>query len=262
MESGDVKLDPDSLLGKVQSYWNERIHDLEMTQHEPGTKEFFRDLDEYRFDKLRYLAGVVDSNGYEGKRLLEIGCGIGTDLVRFAVGGARVTGVDLSSTALNLAEKNAAASGVEMELRLANGEELPFEDASFDVTYAHGVLQYTADPKRMVSECRRVLRPGGEAVFMVYNRISWLNALSKVMKVPLEHEDAPVLEKYSIPEYRRLLDAFGDVRIVPERFPVRSKLHGGWKGFIYNHFFVDPFNWVPRSWVRRFGWHLMAFCRP
>ncbi len=48
----------------------------------------------------------------------------------------------------------------------------------------------------------------------------------------------------------------------PERFPVRSKLHGGWKGFVYNHLFVDPFNWLPRSLVRRFGWHLMAFCRP
>jgi SAM-dependent methyltransferase len=262
MESSGVKLDPDSRLGKIQAYWNERIHDLEMTQHEPGTEAFFRDLDAYRFDKLRYLPRVVDFNGYRGKRLLEIGCGIGTDLVRFAAGGARVVGVDLSSTALDLAEKNASASGVEIELRLANGEELPFEDGSFDVTYAHGVLQYTADPKRMVSECRRVLCPAGEALLMVYNRISWLNALSKVMKVPLEHEDAPILEKYSIAEYRRLLDVFSDVRIVPERFPVRSKLHGGWKGFAYNHFFVDPFNWLPRSWVRRFGWHLMAFCRP
>jgi ubiquinone/menaquinone biosynthesis C-methylase UbiE len=260
--TNEVKLDPDSLLGKVQAYWNERIHDLEMTPHEPGTKEFFRDLDEYRFDKLRYLPRVVDFNGYRDRRLLEIGCGIGTDLVRFAAGGARVVGVDLSSTALSLARKNAEVSGVTVELRPANGEDLPFEDASFDVVYAHGVLQYTADPKQMVKECKRVLRPEGEAIFMVYNRISWLNALSKIMKVPLEHEDAPVLEKYSIREYRNLLDVFSAVEIVPERFPVRSRLHRGWKGFVYNHFFVDPFNIVPRGWVRRFGWHLMAFCRP
>jgi ubiquinone/menaquinone biosynthesis C-methylase UbiE len=259
--SGELKLEPDTPLGKVQAYWNERIHDLEMTRHEPGTKEFFRDLDEYRFDKLRYLPRVVDFDGYRGKRLLEIGCGIGTDLVRFAAGGARVVGVDLASTALSLAQKNAEVSGVEMELRLANGEDLPFEDGSFDVVYAHGVLQYTADPKRMVEECKRVLGPEGEAIFMVYNRISWLNALSKVMKVPLEHEDAPNLEKYSIAEYRNLLADFSRVEIVPERFPVRSRLHRGWKGFVYNHFFVDPFNLVPRGWVRRFGWHLMAFCR-
>ena len=56
-----------------------------------------------------------------------------------------------------------------------------------------------------------MLRPGGEAIFMVYNRVSWLNGLSKVMKVPLEHEDAPVLRKFSISEFRELLAPFADV---------------------------------------------------
>ena len=96
---------------------------------------------------------------------------------------------------------------------------------------------------------------------MVYNRISWLNALSKLMKVPLEHEDAPVLRKFSIGEFRQLLSDFPGVRIVPERFPVRSRLHGGLKGFVYNNLFVGPFQLLPRPLVRPLGWHLMAFCR-
>ena len=96
---------------------------------------------------------------------------------------------------------------------------------------------------------------------MVYNRVSWLNALSKVMKVPLEHEDAPVLRKFSIGEFRRLLAPFAEARIVPERFPVKSRLHGGWKGLVFNTCFVGAFNALPRSWVRPLGWHLMAFCR-
>ena len=100
--------------------------------------------------------------------------------------------------------------------------------------FAHGVVQYTADPQRLVDECRRVLKPGGEAVFQVYNRVSWLNALSKLMKVGLEHDDAPVLLKFSIGEFRRCVSGFREVRIVPERFPVRSRLHGGWKGAVYN----------------------------
>jgi len=89
----------------------------------------------------------------------------------------------------------------------------------------------------------------------------WLNALSKLMKVPLEHEDAPVLLKYSSEEFRRLLQDFRDVRIVEERFPVKSRLHGGWKGTLFNTFFVGAFNALPRPLVRRFGWHLLAFCR-
>ena len=144
---------------------------------------------------------------------------------------------------------------------MANGEQLPLADDSFDLVYAHGVVQYTADPQRLVNECRRVLKPGGEAVFQVYNRISWLNALSKLMKVGLEHEDAPAILKFSIGEFRALLSGFREVRIVPERFPVKSRLHGGWKGTLYNSVFVGTFNALPRPIVRRFGWHLLAFCK-
>lgn len=248
------------MINDIQQYWNHRIHDLEMTDQPVGTLGFFDDLDDYRFDKLRYLPELVDFSGYRGQTLLEVGCGIGTDLVRFARGGALVTGVDLAGTAIDLARKNFELHGLQpVELRVANAEALPYEDASFDHVYGHGVVQYTADPARLIRECHRVLKPGGTAIFMVYNRISWLNALSKVMKVALEHEDAPCLRKFSIGEFKTLLAPFPDVRIVPERFPVKSRLHKGWKGMAFNTFFVGTFNALPRSWVRPLGWHLMAF---
>ncbi len=249
------------MIDAIANYWNHRIHDLEMTKHPVGTKAFFADLDDYRFDKLHYLPQLVDFAGFHGQRLLEVGCGIGTDLVRFAKGGARVTGVDLAQTAIDLARKNFELNGVAAEeLRVANGEQLPFPDASFDVVYGHGVVQYTANAPLLIRECHRVLKPGGTAIFMVYNRVSWLNAMSKVMKVALEHEDAPVLKKYSIGEFKELLKPFAEKRIVPERFPVKSRLHKGWKGVAFNSMFVGTFNALPRSWVRPLGWHLMAFC--
>ena len=74
------------------------------------------------------------------------------------------------------------------------------------------MIQYTADAPQLIRECHRVLKPGGTGIFMVYNRVSWLNAMSKVMKVALEHEDAPVLKKYSIGEFRELLAPFGEAR--------------------------------------------------
>ena len=250
------------MIAEIQRYWNERIHDLEMTDHPVGSREFFDDLEEYRFDKLHYLPRLVDFAGYRGRTLLEVGCGIGTDLVRFARGGAIVTGIDLSSTAIELAKQNFALHGVAAaDLRVGNGEALPFADATFDVVYGHGVVQYTANAPQLIRECHRVLKPGGEAIFMVYNRVSWLNAMSKLMKVQLEHEDAPVLKKYSIDEFKRLLEPFESVRIVPERFPVKSRLHKGWKGIAFNSVFVGTFNALPRAWVLPLGWHLMAFCR-
>ena len=127
--------------------------------------------------------------------------------------------------------------------------------------FAHGVVQYTADDRALVAEARRVLKPGGLAIFQVYNRRSWLNALSSIMKVGLEHEDAPVLKKYTWGEFEALLQGFREVEIVAERFPVKSRLHGGWKGVAFNTFFVGTFNALPRPLVRKLGWHLLAFCR-
>jgi SAM-dependent methyltransferase len=248
-------------IDRVREYWNRHIHDLEITKHPVGSRGFFDDLDQYHFEKLHHLLRLVNFEGYRGQRVLEVGCGAGVDLARFAKGGADVVGVDLASSAIDLARANFEQQGLTGEFHVANGETLPFADDAFDFVFAHGVVQYTADPQRLVDECRRVLKPCGEAVFQVYNRVSWLNALSKLMKVGLEHDDAPVLLKLSIGEFRRLVSGFREVRIVPERFPVRSRLHGGWKGAIYNGLFVGTFNALPRRVVQRFGWHLLAFCR-
>ncbi len=244
----------------VRAYWDEHIHDLEITRHPVGSRGFFDDLDRYHFEKLHHLLRLIPFDSSRGRRVLEIGCGAGVDLARFAKGGAVVTGVDVSASAIGLARANFSQQGLTGEFHVANAERLPFPDNAFDLVYAHGVVQYTANPGRLVDECRRVLKPGGEAIVQVYNRVSWLNALSKLMRVGLEHEDAPVLLKFSIPEFRRLLRGFRGVRIVPERFPVRSRLHGGWKGALYNWLFVGTFNALPRRLVRRFGWHLLAFC--
>jgi SAM-dependent methyltransferase len=245
----------------VRDYWDRHIHDLEITTHPVGSRGFFDDLDQYHFEKLHHLLRLVAFDGYRGRSVLEVGCGAGVDLARFAKGGARVTGVDLAASAIALARANFAQQGLEGTFEVADAERLPFADNSFDLVYAHGVVQYTANPQKLVDECHRVLKPGGDAVFQVYNRVSWLNLLSKLMKVGLEHDDAPVLLKFSIGEFRRLLRGFREVRIVPERFPVKSRLHGGWKGSVYNGLFVGTFNALPRSLVRRFGWHLLAFCR-
>jgi ubiquinone/menaquinone biosynthesis C-methylase UbiE len=247
------------LISRIAAYWDEHIHDLAITTYPIGTPGFFRQLDEYRYDKLNYLTRLVDFDAYRGKNLLEVGCGVGIDLVRFARGGAKVTGIDLSKTAIDLACKNIEQSGQNADLRVMNGECMQFADNTFDIVYAHGVLQYTANPTKMIAEIHRVLRPGGESIMMVYNKISWLNLMRKVTKVPLEHEDAPVLKKFSVGELKQLLRPFQDYRIIPERFPVKTRLHSGWRARLFNNLFVEAFNLMPKRWVRPFGWHLMAF---
>jgi SAM-dependent methyltransferase len=246
---------------RVREYWNSRIHDLEVSRHPPGTAGFFADLDAYHFEKLHHLLRLIDFDAWRGRDILDVGCGAGVEVVRWARGGARVTGIDIAESAAALTRQNLSQQGLSARVDVADGEALPFPDAAFDFVYAHGVVQYTTDDRHLVQECHRVLRPGGTALFQVYNRVSWLHLLSKVMKVALEHKDAPVLRRYSIAEFRSLLQPFEAVEIIPERFPVKSRLHKGWKGTAYNALFVGTFNALPRAWVRRFGWHLLAFGR-
>ena len=246
-------------ISQIAAYWDEHIHDLVITTDPVGTPGFFQQLDKYRYDKLNYLPRLVDFHAYEGKKLLEVGCGVGIDLVRFARGGAKVTGIDLSKTAIDLAGKNIKQNEQNAALHVMNGECMQFANNTFDIVYAHGVLQYTANTRRMIGEIYRVLKPGGEAIMMVYNKHSWLSLMRKVTNVPLEHEDAPVLKKFSAGELTDLLRPFRFYRIIPERFPVKTKLHSGWKAYLFNRVFVGAFNSMPRAWTRAFGWHLMVF---
>ncbi len=245
-------------VARVRDYWNNHIHDLAITTHPIGTKGFFEELEQYRFEKLEYLPRVVNFAGFRRMQLLEVGCGVGTDLVQFAKGGALVTGIDLAEHSIDLCQQNLAVNGIQADVQVMDGERMVFPDDAFDVVYAHGVLQYTPDPHGMLSEIHRVLKPSGTAIMMVYNRYSWLNGMSKIMRVGLEHDDAPAFRTFSRREFEVLLQSFRRFQITPERFPVPSRLHRGWKGILYNRLFVPAFNLLPRRLIRPFGWHLMA----
>jgi SAM-dependent methyltransferase len=244
---------------RIRDYWNGCLHDADMSDHEPGTPGFFEDLAEYRYDKNSYLLKMVNFEGYAGRDVLELGCGAGLDLARFARGGARVTGVDLAPSAIEMAGKNFEISGVSGALLVGDGEALDLPDNSFDLVYAHGALQYTADPQGMVDEAWRVLRPGGQFIGQLYNRKGWLVRMSKLAKVRLEHTEAPAFHLNTAGEFRQMLKKFSSARVVGARFPVKSRLQTGLKGALYNLVFVNFFRIIPKPLVRRWGAHLMAF---
>jgi ubiquinone/menaquinone biosynthesis C-methylase UbiE len=243
---------------QVRAYWTHHIHDLELSKHPVGSSGFFADLEEYRFDKLRYLDALIRSTAPAGKKVLEVGCGTGIDLARFAALGAEVTGVDFSPKAIDLARAHFRQRGLPGALEVMDATALAFPDRTFDLAYAHGVLQYASDPAAIVREMHRVLKPGGLAVLQVYNARSWLRLTSRLTGVPLEHEGAPVFTLYTAAEFRRLLRPFRRVDLSYERFPVKTRLHRGVKAFLYNQVFVGAFNALPRAVVRRLGWHLIA----
>ncbi|MCG3204766.1 MAG: Ubiquinone biosynthesis O-methyltransferase [Elusimicrobia bacterium] len=243
----------------VQKYWDGNLHDLPVARHPLGTELFFKDLREYRYEKLWHLPALVNFNNFSGKKVLEIGCSVGFDLVRFSKGGAEAVGIDLSPVAVQLAERYIQIEKSSARVLVMNGEKLDFPDGTFDFVFAHGVVQYTLNDRKMIGEIHRVLKKGGRALIQSYNRNSWLMFLSRVMRVDLEHVDAPVMNIYSPKEFKGMLSSFSTFELVMERFPVKSRLQKGWKAVLYNHLFVGLFNLIPRSWVKPLGWHMLAW---
>ena len=94
-------------------------------------------------------------------------------------------------------------------------------------------MHFTPNPARMIREIHRVLRPDGQAIIMTVNKKSWLNYLHRMFKVQIDHLDSPVFRKYTLSSFRSMLDLFSEVTIVPERFPVATKVHEGLKAGLY-----------------------------
>ncbi|HEV2122101.1 MAG TPA: class I SAM-dependent methyltransferase [Chloroflexota bacterium] len=137
-----------------------------------GTREFFDEVTAYRYALEPHIAEMVRFERWTGHRVLEAGCGIGTDGARFAGVGAAYTGMDASAPALALARQRFALDGLAGDFVLGSVATLPFADATFDLVFSHGVIHHVVDTDKAVREFCRVLKPGGTVLVMVYNRRS------------------------------------------------------------------------------------------
>ena len=146
----------------------------EFWEAEACGERYGEEQDRVRYELEPEILGFADFGAAAGKRVLEIGVGMGADLVRWAAAGAKVTGVDLTDRAVGLAQERLAQRGLNAEVRVADAEALPFADGQFDIVYSWGVLHHTPDTAKAVAEALRVLAPGGRLRVMMYHRHSWV----------------------------------------------------------------------------------------
>lgn len=199
----------------------------------PGSAAFFDEVDHVRYDQYApWLRDTVGFARFAGCDVLEVGYGLGTDLMQFAHCGARVHGIDLTPRHHELAARRFELAKVPADLRVGDGEALPWGEASFDAVYSFGVIHHTPDTAACVAEMRRVLRPGGTVIVGVYNRGSltllrllvhearrrrlfrepWRRTLSRIEI--REHSDAcPLVKLYSRRQIRRMFGDFVDVHV-------------------------------------------------
>jgi SAM-dependent methyltransferase len=158
---------------RVRDFWQAHPCGTKFADAPPGSRRFYELVEEHRYRTEWHIPEAADFSRTRGLKVLEIGCGLGTDGAQFALAGAEYTGVDLTNAAVDLARRRFELFELPGRFQVADAEALDFADESFDVVYSHGVLHHTPETALAVEEVRRVLRPGGRAIVMLYHRGSY-----------------------------------------------------------------------------------------
>lgn len=168
MNATAVERDP--YKDEIQRQWDQDPCGSQyVRQADPNTLDWYLEVERYRYVEYGpWMPRLMEFAQHRGKRLLEIGAGLGTDHAQFAKNGAITTDLDLSSGHLEHARRNFALRGLQGTFIHGDAENLPFADGSFDVVYSNGVIHHTPNTQRVVDEIFRVLKPGGRVIIMVY----------------------------------------------------------------------------------------------
>lgn len=254
----------------VQDQWNHNPVGSHYAKGEAGTLEWFQQVEAHRYGVYApWMPALMEFDQHAGEEVLEIGGGMGTDLSQFARHGARVTDLDLSAGHLALARANFSRRGLEGRFVHHDAEALPFDDQTFDLVYSNGVLHHTPNTRRVVGEIRRVLKPGGKAIIMMYAEYSVHYWREMVIKLGL-HRD--LLEGHSIGEImsRYVEVSRNDARPLVKVYSA-SRLKNLFEGFEARHVYKrqlqaeDVPRWLqhlPRGLNERLmGWNLIIKAR-
>jgi len=157
---------------QVRAHWDRQPCDSELSTRERLSREFYLDVERQRYALQPHILEILSWIDWRGKRVLEVGAGVGTDARRIIGAGALYTGINVdrgSTEATAQALRAFSLPGVALE---RDAKSLDFPDGAFDAVYSFGVLQHIPAGQRAVAEIHRVLKPGGEFLLMLYNRTS------------------------------------------------------------------------------------------
>lgn len=272
----------DVSINNVREYWNGRPCNIRHSPKAVGSREYFDEVEGRKYFVESHIPGFAAFAQWKGKRVLEIGCGIGTDTMNFARAGAQVTAVDLTEKSLEIARQRAKVFGLDDRIRFfqANAEELrshvPVEP--YDLIYSFGVIHHTPHPDRVLEQLRAYTHPQTSLRIMVYNRYSWKvlwilfaygkGRFWKLDRLIADYSEAqtgcPVTYSYSrrggkewLQQHGfRVTKAYAD-HIFPYSIPDYVQ---------YRYRKVWYFRWMPRllfrGLERLFGWHLCLIAQP
>lgn len=156
----------------IQKFWTENVpgYDVGIKQHNACDINFFINVDNERYCNDEYIPSLVQSLAVSGKKVLEVGCGLGADTRLFSKLGAYITSMDLSKNNAFLTKKGLGLLDLNGNVACGDAENIPFKNNSFDIVYSFGVLHHTPKTQEAINELHRVLKPGGRCLIMLYHK--------------------------------------------------------------------------------------------
>lgn len=259
----------------VQEFWDLRPCNIRHSQKEVGTRAYFDEVEARRYFVEPHIPRFAEFSRWAGKRVLEIGCGIGTDTMNFARAGAQVSAVDLSEESIAIARQRARVFGLDDRITFYSADAERLSDVvppePYDLVYSFGVIHHTPHPKRVIDEIRqRYVHEHTVVKLMLYHRWSWKvlwilltegkGAFWNLDEVVARSSEAqtgcPVTYTYTPRQARELMQGFDVLDAqVDFIFPYRVKDYIEYRYVKSAYFRALPrgvFRWLER----RVGWHL------
>jgi len=267
-----------TVIDQVRAYWNRRPCNIRHSTKPVGTREYFDEVEARKYFVEPHIPKFAEFERWKGKKVLEIGCGIGTDSINFARAGADVTVVDLSDESIAVCKKRFEVFGLKANFYSGDAEHLgefvPVQ--KYDLIYSFGVIHHTPHPEKVFEQLKQYCKPDTELRIMLYSRWCWKvfwivagygkGAFWKADELVRTYSEAqtgsPVTYTYSFSGVRRLMNDFDVEKITKDHiFPYVID-----KYVKYDCQWVWYFRWMPTPWFRwlehRLGWHTLITARP
>ncbi len=250
----------------VRTYWDRRPCNIRHSTAPIGTRQYFDEVEARKYFVEPHIPGFAQFERWGGKRVLEIGCGIGTDTMNFARAGARVTAVDLSIESLKLARQRAEVFGLQDQITFVHADAERLADAievePYDLVYSFGVIHHTPRPDAVVEGIKRFMRADSEFRLMMYARNSWKDAMIEAgLDQPEAQSGCPIAYTYTQDELRDLLKDYTIIELRQDHiFPYVVEKYVKYE-YVRQPYFEAMPPAMFRALEQRFGWHTLVTCR-
>ena len=191
---------------KIIEYWDRQPCGSLRSSETDFNEKYFEETSRNRYFVEPHIRDFGQFHLYQGKRVLEIGCGIGIDGAEFVKNGAVYTGIDISENSIKMAQERFDCLNLDGRLLVRNGTDLNGL-GEFDLVYSLGVLHHYPDVDKIVNSVHNVLVRDGEFKFMVYAKHSWKYAM--ILKGLDQYEaqaGCPYAKAYSKEDVYKLLE--------------------------------------------------------